>query len=617
MSAEVSNGYTAKVLRVDLTREHITEQVLDNTFCRKYLGGAGFVTYFLWKELSAGTDPLGPENKLIFATGPVTGVPLPGSGRHCIGAKSPLTGGIAKSEVGEFWGAELRKAGYDIVIVEGAASKPVFISITDGAATLRDASHLWGKTTKETQKSIRDELNDDKTRVAMIGPAGENMVRYACIMHGLYDAAGRGGLGAVMGSKKLKAIAVRGHQPVRVADPEQLKVHRQWLMDNMELVRVFKEFGTGSAMASGTVTGNLPIRNWRLGLFPSVDNVTPQTIKNTYRVGMDSCFACPVCCKKVVKVEEPLSVDPEYGGPEYEGLAVFGPNCCVDNLPAVLKANELCNAYGLDVLSAGGTIAFVMECFEKGLLTASDTEGLQLTFGDHEAMLSAIHLIAERKGFGDMLAEGTARIARRIGKGATEFAMHVKGLEPGMHEPRRQAGFGLGYMVNPHGADHCCNLPDHSYTAATAFHELRPLGITEPLPALDISPRKVLLLKTIQQKNIIRDSMSVCMFIPYDLSRMAAIVGAVTGWDTGVAEQLRVAERILTVARLFNVRDGFTKADDVLPKRFYQAKADGVLSKGGLNQVEEEKARDYYYALMGWDQAGVPLPEKVEELGIL
>lgn len=617
MIDEMAEGHTAKLLRVDLTRGRISEEELGGAFCRKYIGGAGFVIYFLWKELTSGVDPLGPQNKLVFAAGPVTGVAVPGSGRHCVGAKSPLTGGVAKSEAGEFWGAELRRAGYDVVIVEGKAEKPVYLSIYDGVATLRDAAHLWGKTTKETQQSIRKELGDEKIRVAMIGPAGENLVRYACIMHGLFDAAGRGGLGAVMGSKNLKAVAVRGHRVPRVADPEGLKTHRKWLLDNMELVRAFKDFGTGSAMASGEAAGNLPVRNWRDGLFPGVNSITSQTIKDTFRIGMEGCFSCPVRCKKVVKVEGPYAVDPDYGGPEYEGQAVFGSNCGIDNLRAVLKANEMCNAYGLDVLSAGGTIAFAMECFERNLLTEKDTGGLSLKFGDHDAMLKAIELISRRDGFGDILAEGTARVAKKIGKGSSDFAMHVKGLEPGMHEPRRQAGFGVGYMVNPHGADHCCNLPDHSYGSSVPFHELRPLGLIEPLPALDTSPSKALLLKTIQAKNIIRDCMSICMFIPYDLQRMAGITAAVTGWDTGVAEQLRVAERILTVARLFNVRDGFTDADDELPLRYYQPKTDGVLSKAGLDRASQQNAKRYYYTLMGWDpNTGVPTAEKVSELGI-
>ena len=617
MADEMPGGYNGRILRVDLSKKSIAEEAIDELFCRRYLGGAGFVLYYLWKELPAGADPLGPDNKLIFAAGPVTGVSLPGSGRHCVGARSPLTGGVAKSEVGEFWGAEFKRAGYDAVIIEGRAEKPVYLWIHDGEASIRDASHLWGKGTKETQQAIRDELGDDKVRVGMIGPAGENLVRYACIMHGLYNAAGRGGLGAVMGAKNLKAVAVRGHKAPRVAYPEQLKERRQWLFDNIKRVRSFREYGTGAAMVAYEASGNLPVRNFRDGLFPGAEKIDAQTIKDTIWVGMDGCFACPVRCKKVVKVEEPYAVDPAYGGPEYETLAALGSNCGIDNLEAIARANQLCGDYSLDTISTGGTIAFAMECFENGLLSTKDTDGIELRFGNEEAMLKVIDLIARREGIGDLLAEGSARAARKIGRGAEDFAIQVKGLEPGMHEPRIQPGFGVGFMVNPHGADHCCNMHDNMYSNPGQLEDLRSFGILESLPADEISPRKVALLRFIQFKRIIFDSLSICQFIPYLFTRAADITAAVTGWDTDVAEQMRVAERILTVARLINIREGFTEADDVLPKRFYQPKTDGVLSNKALIPAEQDRAKRYYYTLMGWDaRTGVPLPEKVEELDI-
>ncbi|MDD5288958.1 MAG: aldehyde ferredoxin oxidoreductase N-terminal domain-containing protein, partial [Dehalococcoidales bacterium] len=320
-------GYNGKILRVNLTSNSIVTEEIGDAFCRKYLGGAGFIAYFLLKELPQGVDPLGPDNKLIFANGPLTGTHLPGNARHCVGAKSPLSNTIAKAEVGEFWGPELKFAGYDAVIIEGKAAKPVYLWINDGQSSIRDASHLWGKNTKETQDTIRAELNDEKVRVGMIGPAGENLVRYACIMHGLFDAAGRGGLGAVMGSKNLKAIAVRGHKAVQAAEPERVKEVREWVNANLDSLRGFKEFGTGGAMAGFEATGNLPVRNFRDGLFPAVNLIDGKAIRDTIRIGMDGCFACPVRCKKVVKAEAPYTVDPAYGGPEYETLASLGSNC--------------------------------------------------------------------------------------------------------------------------------------------------------------------------------------------------------------------------------------------------------------------------------------------------
>jgi aldehyde:ferredoxin oxidoreductase len=611
------SGYNGKALRVNLSDKTISSEVLDESLCRKYLGGAGLVVYSLWKELQPGIDPLGPDNKLIFATGPVTGVPLAGSGRHCVGGKSPLTGGVAKSEAGEFWGAEFKRAGYDVLIVEGKAEKPVYLWIRGGEVQIKDASHLWGRNTKETQQVIRDELGDSRVRVALIGPAGENLVRYACIMHGLYDVAGRGGLGAVMGSKNLKAIAVRGRKKPPVADPQSLKEMSRWLAENMVLVKNFTELGTGAAMEGMEAQGNLPVRNFRDGLFPGVRKIDALAIRDTIRIRMDACFGCPVRCKKVVEVQEPYRVDPAYGGPEYETLASLGSNCGIDNLIAIAKGSELCNAYGLDTISAGLVISFAMECFENELLSIKETDGLELRFGNAEAMLKTIELIANRQGIGDLLAEGVARAAEKIGRGASEFAVHVKGLEPGMHEPRLKGGLGLGFMVNPHGADHCTNLIDTIYCTPQGIREMRPFGMLEPVPVDEISPRKVVLFRYQQFRRLLFDHLVMCLFLPYNYERLTKIVAAVTGWDTGIVELMRIAERTLTMGRLFNIREGFTAEDDKLPQRFLQPKTDGVLAGKTLDPAKLEDARSYYYTLMGWDpKTGIPLPQKLAELDI-
>jgi len=611
-------GYNGQILRVDLSRGITSTDALDELFCRKYLGGAGFVSYFLLKELRQGIDPLGPENKLIFALGPVTGVPLPGSGRDCVGAKSPLTGGYAKSEVGGFWGAELKHAGYDAIIVEGKAEKPVYLWIHDEEASIRDASHLWGKNTKETEQIIRDELGDSLIRVAGIGPAGENLVRFACVVNDLHNAAGRGGTGAVMGSKNLKAIAVRGHKRTKVAEPECLKELRQWVLAHRELWASYAELGTGAKMEASVEKGNVPIRNFLDGEFPEITKISGETLRDTIRIKMESCYACPVRCKKVVKVDEPYPVDPAYGGPEYETLASLGSNCGISDLKAIAKGNELCNAYSLDTISTGDVIAFAMECFENGLLTTEDTGGIELRFGNAEAMLKIIDLIAKCEGIGDLLAEGTARAAPKIGKGAVEFAMQVKGLEIPMHEPRLKAALGLGYAVNPHGADHMDNIHDTMYSQpGPSFDRVKPLGILEPLPADELGSRKVSLFRYVQQERIIRDCLVLCDFIPYDIEQVADILAAVTGWKTGTVEMLRVAERTLTMARLFNIREGLTAADDKLPNRFFQPKRNGVLSTKFYDPEQLEKAKSYYYTLMGWDaKTGIPTPEKLQELGI-
>ena len=617
MSSEVPGGYSGKILRVNLSNKTTTIEEPDEKFYRKYIGGAGFTSYYLLNELQPGIDPLGPDNKLIFALGPLTGYALPGSGRNAVGAKSPLTGGIAKSEVGGFWGAELKRAGFDAIIIEGKAEKPVYINISDGEVSIRDASSIWGKNTLETEQFIKEELGDKLIRIASIGPGGEQLVRYACIMNGLWSAAGRGGLGAVMGSKNLKALAVRGHRLPEIKDRERLTELREWVLANMALVASFHELGTGAAMHGFMTAGNLPVRNFRDGLFPEVTKIDPAAVRDTIRVKMDACFGCPVRCKKMVEVKEPYSVDPAYGGPEYETLASLGSNCGIDDLKAIAKGNELCAAYSLDTISTGAVISFAMECFENGLISIKDTDGIELKFGNAKAMLETIELIAHRKGIGNILAEGTLRAAKEIGKGAIQYAMQVKGLEPGMHEPRAKPGLGLGFMVNPHGADHCCNLHDDRYLNDIQLGEMKGMGIEETVPLYTMNPGKVALFQLVQLKRIIFDSVVICQFLPYSFEHVASATAAVTGWDTGVNEQLKVAERILTMQRLFNIREGFTDKDDILPDRFFSPKTDGELSDKPLNRTQMEKAKRYYYVLMGWNaETGIPIPEKLEELGI-
>ena len=611
MTKEAPDGYNGKILRVNLSQKSTTTETLDELFCRRYIGGAGFITYFLWKELKPGIDPLSPDNKLIFALGPVSGLHLPGAGRHCVGAKAPITGRIGYAEAAGFWAAELKRARYDAIIIEGKAETPVFLWVQDGEASIKNADHLWGKETRETQDIIREELGDDKIQVAMIGPGGENLVRYTCIMHGLHNAAGRGGLGAVMGSKNLKAVAVRGHNLPKIADRERLKEIRQAVLANPHPQ---SKYGRGGPeMLMFEQQGDLPIRNFRDGLFPEVQKINAIVMKDTgLTVKMQGCYACPIRCKKIVQIDdEKYYVDPAYGGAEYETLAALGSNCGIDNLKAICKGGERCNAYTIDTISTGGVIAFTMECFERGILTKSDTGGLDLKFGNAEAMLAAIELIARRQGFGDLMAEGVARMASVIGNGSEEFAMHTKGLETAMHEPRREAGTALGLMLG-------VNLNGQFLTNEAMIKQYHPLGILEPLADLDdIGPRKVGVLKLLQYIGVLADSLVLCVVVPYNWENQIAILKAATGWDTGIVELMRFGERVITTSRLFNVREGFTSADDVLPsERFFQPKTDGILSNTYIDRAKMEKAKHFYYSLMGWDDQGVPLPEKVDELEI-
>jgi aldehyde:ferredoxin oxidoreductase len=612
-------GYRGKILRVNLSTGKIFVKTPEDLFYRTYLGGEGFVAYYLLKELKPGVDPLSPKNKLIFAAGPVTGTVIPGNARNSVGAKSPLTGGFGSAEVGGHWGAELKHAGFDAVIFDGKASSPVYLWVHDGEAELRDASRLWGKSTGDTEAAIRTELGDKLVRVTSIGPGGENLVRYACVMNDLKDAAGRTGMGAVMGSKNLKAVAARGTQKrLETAEPEKLRELARWLTANMEeLASSMHNYGTGSDMEGLVASGNLPTRNFRDGNFENPDALDARTIKDTISIGMDGCYACPVRCKKVVKVDAPWNVDPIYGGPEYEALAAFGSNCGVDDLNAVAKANELCNRYSLDVISTGETIAFAMECFENGLLTKKDTGGLDLRFGNAEAMVKTVEMIGRREGLGDTLAEGVKRAAEKIGKEAVKYAIHVKGQELPMHEPRLKRVLGLGYTVSHTGAEHVRNLHDTMITSAGRnVGNLSSLGVHEPLPLEDLGPRKIRAYMYWTNWRCTDNCLLFCIFLPWNYIQKTEIVRAVTGWNTTTWELMKTGERVTNMARACNLREGFTKKDDWLPERFFQPQTSGPLSKTTVNPRKFRAALRMYYGMMGWDKNGVPTKSKLGELGI-
>jgi aldehyde:ferredoxin oxidoreductase len=371
-------------------------------------------------------------------------------------------------------------------------------------------------------------------------------------------------------------------------------------------------------MESMTPFGNTPIRNFRDGEFPQVTKITAGAIKDTVRIGMEACYGCVVRCKKVVKVDEPgCQVDPAYGGPEYETLAALGSCCGIDDLKAICKGNELCAAYSLDTISTGVTISFAMECFENGLLTNKDTNGLELRFGNAEAMLKAIELIAHREGIGDLLAEGSKRAAAKIGRGAEKFSIQVKGQEVPMHDPRCKAALGLGYTVDPQGADHCMSVQDTMFMApGPNVNNLHPMGVLEPLPPDDLSPKKVTLFRYAHDGRVLADSLTVCYFVPFSPEQLTDMLKAVTGWDTGMVELLKTAERTLTLFRMFNLREGFTAADDKLPERFFEGRVGGAAAHKRYDHQKLEWAKSYWYRLMGWDANGVPNPETLEALGI-
>ena len=622
----MSRSVHDKLLRVNLTDGTITVDEPGMTYWRHYMGGWNIIADVLLREVPAGADPLGPENKLIFAPGVLTGLPVSGASRNALGAKSPLTGAFGASESGGFWGAEFKRAGFDALIVEGASERPIYLWIHDGEVELRDASHLWGRATKDTVQTIRQELGDKRVQCALIGLGGENMVSYACIMNHLYSAAGRAGLGAVMGSKKLKAVAVRGTPLLGSADPDS--IHRmaremaQAVRDGDKAASLH-QWGTGAGIRGMIDTGNLPTRNFRDGDFDKgIEKLDADTFMGEIGVGMAGCYACAVRCKKLVAAQEPYELDPEYGGPEYESFGALGSCCGVDDIVAISKATELCNAYSLDTIGTGVSISLAMECFENGLLTLEDTDGLELRFGNGDAVVQMVHKIAHRQGIGDLLADNLRNIAEKIGGDSWRYAMHVKGQAYPMHEPRFKRALAIAYAVSPTGADHCHALHDSGLINANdeGFMPndlLRGMGVLEPIPVEDMGPAKVraTLYHTLALVTV--NCLPLCLFVPWDLEDQVELVRAATGWDVSAYELGKVGERAWTLARVFNAREGFDSKDDHLAERSYGPTANGVLADGGIDREELQAALHAYYAMAGWDaESGVPLAAKLHELGV-
>jgi aldehyde:ferredoxin oxidoreductase len=426
-------------------------------------------------------------------------------------------------------------------------------------------------------------------------------------------------MGAVMGSKNLKAIAAKGRERVKIVDSQKIREMMAWFNENMpKFIRPpgVNTCGTGAGMDSHAKSGNLPYHNFRDGNFPNPDAISAPTIKNTISVGMETCFACSVRCKKAVKIEGEINVEPKYGGPEYETLAAFGSDCGIDDLTAICKANELCQRYTLDTISTGATVAFAMECFEKGILTEKDTEGIELNFGNANAMLEVVRLIARREGIGNLLGEGVRRAAEKLGPEAEKFAVHVKGLEVPMHDPRLKKGLGLGYATSPTGADHSHNLHDTGFDERS-LADMKSLGILDPVPANDFGPAKVRLFKYYSIWRGLNNCLELCNFPPWSCEQKVELVKAVTGWNTTAFELSKVGERALNMTRAFNFREGFTVKDDWLPDRFFHPHNVGALSKTAVNSDELREARRIYYRMMQWgEDTGAPTRETLEELDI-
>jgi len=607
-------GYVGKILRIDLSKRKVLQWVADESLLKRFIGGSGLAAKILFDETRPDIDPFDPENPLIFMTGPVTATKVPLSGRYQVVSKSPLTGIYGESDSGGSWGPELKKAGFDGIIISGHASKPIYVWISDGNVELRDADHLWGMDTYETDQAIKDET-DKRAVVSCIGPAGEKLARIAGIIcdgkHG--RAAGRCGLGAVMGSKHLKAIAVRGTKQVEVAYPEALEDSVKEIAPSIvENAKNMHDYGTSGGMTTMEYLGDLPIKNWLLGSWEEgAEKLSGQTMARTILSGRYYCSGCIIGCGREVSFESDKYGRVEGAGPEYETLAMIGANCLIDDLEAVAKANELCNRYGLDTISTGAAVAFAMEAYEHGLIKDKEVERICLTWGNADALLSMIEKIGRREGsLGWLLGEGVKRASEKIGKVSAEFAIHVKGLELPAHDPRAYYSQGLSYATSNRGACHLQSL-SHVFERSVTLPEL---GFPEIQERHSLNRKDELVTKA-QNLMCMFDSLKICKFILFGGVKPSLLVkwlNWVTGWNMDLEEFMRTGERIYNLKRLYNVREGISRKDDTLPPRILVHKRGEGGSADNLPHLGEMLSR--YYRYRGWDELGIPSKEKIEEL---
>jgi aldehyde:ferredoxin oxidoreductase len=618
------DGYHGRILHVDLTKGVTEVEEPDDAFYRTYVGGSALGLYYLLQGVPRGVDPLSPENVLVLALSVLTGAPISGQSRMTAVAKSPLTGAVGDAQCGGFFPAELKFAGFDAIVLRGQSPAPVYLWVHDGLAELRPADHLWGRVTGEVQRLLREELGDERIEIAQCGPAGERGVRFASIVNMANRANGRTGMGAVMGSKRLKAVAVRGKDRPALADRRGLIDLARWGAEHFEESDVYGLglLGTAEITRGQDKAGGLPTRNWSSGTFEEVLALDGATMAKTILKERDTCYACTVRCKRVVEVNEgPYQVDPLYGGPEYETLATFGSYCGIGNLEAIAYANQLCNMNGMDTISCGATIAWAMDCFEAGEIDREDTGGLELHFGDADMMVSLVEMIAARSGFGDVLAEGSQRAAELLGKGV-DRVVAVKGQELPAHMPQVKRSLGLIYAVNPFGADHQSHEHDPSW--AEYPERMAEIGITgEPQPDDVLNLAKVRYALKTEHLYAALDSYNMCQFVfgpawqLYSAGQLVDAIQKITGWDVDIDEVLRVGERRLNLQRAFNAREGFSRNEDRLPKKLYQALRGGASDGVALDPDVLEAAKTEYYECCGWDpQTGTPTRATLESLDL-
>lgn len=615
-------GFVGKTLRVNLTNGKVLKESLNREFAHKFLGGVGYAAKVLWDELKPGVDPLSPENKFIMITGPLTGTLCPGSGSFSACFKSPLTDVWGESRCGGDWGPELKFAGFDLLVLEGKSERPVYVWICDGEAEIRSAEDLAGKTIPETERILREEVGDYEAKVASIGPAGEKLIRFACMISD-YRAAGRCGAGAVMGSKNVKAVVVRGHGDIPVAEPEA------FMKAVEDAERVAREHpdripywmkGTMSFMEDIDETGDLPTKYGVSDHWGKAKEMF-DLLQERYLIKFSACFGCPLGCGRHSEVKTGKWTTPPCGGPEYETVASFTAFPFSEDIEAAIRANYLCNVYGMDTISCGHVIAFAIECYERGWIDHGLLDGVKLTWGNSEAIVTMVEKIARRESFGKVLAEGVRRTAKVIGKGAEELALHVKGLEMPYHDPRTAKTLALQYGTASRGMCHVHPHEPHDVVHTPSFAQtLVPYGLTEP-PINGFSEEGTgPITMIVQDAGMTMEILGLCKFLVWtglSLKRRAAILSAAVGWDVCDVDLLKIAERVFNLQRCFNIREGVRRRDDMIPKRVREVPAFGPFSRKEAAIVNYEGMLDEYYETRGWDKkTGIPTRKKLEELGL-
>ncbi len=620
----------ARVLDVDLDSGTLTTKTIPGEIYRLYPGGSALGLYLFLNEIKAGVDPLSPDNVLVMAVSPLTGLPISGLSRIAVTTKSPLTGAVADSQAGGFFPAELKSNGWDALLFRGRSPEPVYLYISGDKAELRSASAIWGQVTGEAEMAIKAELGEKNLHIAQVGPAGENMVKFASIMNMCNRANGRTGTGAVMGSKNLKAVAVKKGKKPKPVDRDKVKELSTGAVETIQgnsVLSNLAENGTSGDLESLNLVGYLVTRNWKSGWFPEgAQQITGTTMTSTILKKRDTCYGCVVRCKRVVEV--PGKVDPLYGGPEYETCAALGSYCGIKNLEAVAYANQLCNMYGLDTISCGATISFAMECFEKGLLTRDDSGGLELTFGNEEVLPQIIEQIAYKRGLGAVLAEGSREAAKQLGSEAMALCITAKGQELPAHMPQQKPSLGIIYAVNSFGADHQSSAHDPILSAhprSRVWNKLNQIGIWKGYQPdeFNIDAEKIRFAFNSQCFYALADSLCLCQFVwgpawqLYGPNNLVDLCRSGLGWETSLYELMLAGERRINMMRFFNAREGFDRKDDLLPERLFEPLPDGPSKGTALDKEEFEAARDLYYRIAGWDpETGNPTEAALERLSL-